>query len=105
MSKPEEKKVDEKTATDIFEKFESEFGRPLSPMESKVIESWLEKGIKESLIEDALEEAVKSGVTALRYIEAIIMEWSKNGKKSFNRNEKEEEYVEQFDYNWLEDNE
>ena len=107
MSKDTSKKeVDEKISLSIFEKFESEFGRTLSPTEYKVIEDWLNKGIAPSLIEDALKEAVLSGVTTLRYIEAIIREWSKNGKKSHKKNEKDDdsEYNELFDYDWL-DNE
>ena len=107
MSKETPKKeVDEKVSLSIFEKFESEFGRTLSPTEYKVIEEWLSKGIEPTLIEDALKEAVLSGVTTLRYIEAIIREWSKNGKKSHKKNEisDEGEYNELFDYDWL-DNE
>ena len=105
-NKNETKTVDENVSISIFEKFESEFGRTLSPTEYKVIEEWLNKGIQPNLIEDALKEAVLSGVTTLRYIEAIIREWSKNGKKKSkkNNNDNEVEYNELFDYDWL-DNE
>lgn len=108
MSNREDKKVSEEVALDIFKEFESEFGRDLSPTEYKVIEEWLNKGIKEELIKDALKEAVLSGVTTLRYIDAIIKEWMKNGgKKTSKRKDKNEDldYVEFYDCDWLDEDE
>ena len=86
--------------------FEREFGRTLSPMEFETINGWVNNGVKPELIKDALKEAVLSGVTTIRYIEAIIREWSKNGgKKTTKRKEKEEpeEYSELFDCEWLDE--
>lgn len=106
MNSKEDSKVDEKISLDLFQKFEQEFGRTLSPVEYKVIEEWLNKGIKEDLIEEALKEAVLSGVTTLRYIEAIIREWTKNGgKRPLRKKEtnEEKEYNELFDYDWLDE--
>lgn len=105
MNKKEEVK-DESISLDIFEMFEREFGRTLSPMEFETINGWVNNGVKPELIKDALKEAVLSGVTTIRYIEAIIREWSKNGgKKTTKRKEKEEpeEYSELFDCEWLDE--
>lgn len=95
-------KKDEKVSLDVFSIFESEFGRTLSPMEYEQIKNWIESGISPELIKEALKEAVLSGVATIRYIGAILREWSKNGgKKPIRRRENNEEYNELFDYDWL----
>lgn len=90
-------KKNEPTSTDIYSKFESEFSRSLSPIEYETINRWLESGISENIITDALRESVLNGITNFRYIDKIIYEWTKKGKKSTPK----EEYQELFDYNWL----
>lgn len=82
--------------TDIFAKFESEFGRSLSPIEYETINNWINNGVKEETIISALKEAVLNGVTNLRYIDKIIYEWTKKSNIKDN-----EEYKELFDYDWL----
>lgn len=80
---------------DIFQKFESEFGRTLNTTEYETIRDWLEKGYDEKTIIKALKEAVLNGVTNLRYIDKILYEWSKDsGKKEFKP---------LFDYDWLDE--
>ena len=96
----EEKK--EPIKTDIYSKFESEFGRSLSPMEYENINKWLENGVSEELITDALKEATLSGVHTLRYIDKIIYEWTKKPRNI--AEEEEEEYTPLYDYNWLGEN-
>lgn len=81
---------------DIFSKFENEFGRSLSPIEYETINNWIENGVSEQIIIDALKEAVINGVTNLRYIDKIIYEWTKKTK-----HKEQEEYKELFDYDWL----
>ena len=66
----------------IFEKFEKEFSRTLSPMEYEIINDWLDKNISEELILGALKEATYNGVNNLRYIDKIIYEWNKKGFKN-----------------------
>lgn len=104
--------VKEEIKTDIFALFEKEFARTLSPMEYELINAWLKTGISEELIEGALKEAVFNGVSNLRYIDKIIYEWGKKGFKTMedvNKHIKErnnKEYTEdEFDYNWLEEDE
>lgn len=88
----------EEVSTDIYSKFESEFGRVLSPIEYETINRWLSSGVKEDLILCALKEAVVSGACNLRYIDKIIYSWTKKGKS-----EEKEDYQELFDYDWLGD--
>ena len=88
----------EEESTDIYSKFESEFGRVLSPIEYETINRWLSSGVKEDLILSALKEAVVSGACNLRYIDKIIYSWTKKGKS-----EEKEDYQELFDYDWLGD--
>lgn len=88
----------EEVSTGIYSKFESEFGRVLSPIEYETINRWLSSGVKEDLILSALKEAVVSGACNLRYIDKIIYSWTKKGKS-----EEKEDYQELFDYDWLGD--
>lgn len=88
----------EEVSTDIYSKFESEFGRVLSPIEYETINRWLSSGVKEDLILSALKEAVVSGACNLRYIDKIIYSWTKKVKS-----EEKEDYQELFDYDWLGD--
>lgn len=95
----------------IFEKFEKEFSRTLSPMEYEIINDWLDKNISEELILGALKEATYNGVNNLRYIDKIIYEWNKKGFKNMedvnnhlrNRNTSDKSLKEISDYNWLDE--
>lgn len=63
----------------IFQLFEQEFGRPLSPMEYETINGWLDQdGYAEELIRFALKESVFAGKLHFRYIDRILLEWSRN---------------------------
>mgnify|MGYP000057319983 FL=1 len=74
----EEKEVN----SNVFEIIEKEFGRTLSPMEYEIIKAWLDNGISEALIKEAIKEATFNGVSNLRYIDKILYEWGKNGIKT-----------------------
>ncbi|HZG55080.1 DnaD domain-containing protein [Paenibacillus sp.] len=64
---------------DLFTVFESEFARPLSPMEYETIVGWLDQDrYSDSLIMTALKEAVFAGKVHFRYIDRILMEWQRN---------------------------
>ena len=64
---------------DLFTVFESEFARPLSPLEYETIVNWLDQDkYTDSLIMAALKEAVFAGKVHFRYIDRILMEWAKN---------------------------
>ena len=64
---------------DVFSVFESEFARPLTPMELETITGWLDKdGYKVELIVTALKEAVFAGKLHFRYVDRILLDWSRN---------------------------
>ena len=107
------KKVSKSREKNIFELFESEFGRTLSPMEYEFINAWINSGMNEEIIKEALKEATYNGVSNLRYIDKIIYEWKKRGYNTVeqvknNRFKKDttEEKNEKvfFDYDWLNEN-
>jgi len=99
---------DEVKTTTIYDNFEKEFGRTLSPMEYEIIGAWIESDISEELILLALKEAIYNGVSNLRYIDKILAEWKRKGiknkddiekdKKSFNKKGGKKEV---YDYDWL----
>ncbi len=63
----------------MFVKFETEFGRPLSPMECETISGWLDQDkYAEALVLAALKEAVFAGKVHFRYIDRILLEWNRN---------------------------
>ena len=66
----------------VFEIIEKEFGRTLSPIEFEIIQAWIDGGISEELITEALKEATFNGVSNLRYIDKILYEWGKDGVKT-----------------------
>lgn len=100
-----------KKESNIYSKFESEFGRTLSPMDYEVIKAWLDKPFNEELILHALKEASYNGVKSLRYIDRILFEWSKSGIKNIEditKTKKEDTTMyntEIINFNWLDNNE
>jgi len=97
----------------VYDVFEKEFGRTLSPMEYEIIKGWINDNIDNELILEALKEAVYNGVSNLRYIDKILYEWNKKNIKTKNDVIKDRNVYkssksskkEVFDYNWLDDSE
>lgn len=97
--------------SDIFTTFETELGRTISPMEVQIIKDWLQDGITEELIKEALKEAIINNVRNLKYVDRILFNWRSKGfktkddilkdKKNFRKTTKKSEPI--YDYNWLED--
>lgn len=95
--------------SNIYTKFEEEFGRTLSPIEYELITEWINQKYSEDLILEALKEATLSGVSNLRYIDRILFEWSKKGIKNVDQARKNKEKfsknndtnIEVPDYDWL----
>lgn len=97
--------------SNIFAVFEQELGRTLSPYEIKIIREWLENGISEELIKEALKEAIFNNVRNLKYIDRILFNWRSKGiktkediikeKKNYRKPSKQIEKI--YDYNWLEE--
>lgn len=62
----------------VFQLFEQEFGRFLSPMEIETISMWMDQdGHTPAVIKMALKEAVISQKMSLRYVDRILFEWKK----------------------------
>lgn len=107
FSKILNKETKENNEKDLYDNFEKEFGRTLSPMEYEIINSWKEQKISNELILSALKESVFNGVNNLRYIDKILYEWNKKGiKKPTDIIEKqkareEEKTPETYEYDWL----
>lgn len=95
----------------VFEVFEKELGKTLSPMQYEQIKEWIGRGVSEELITEALKEAVINGANSFRYIDTVINNWMNKGYKTKNdvikerqmyRNKKTTK-VEYFDTDWLND--
>ena len=97
----------EKKSNNLFDVFEKEFGRTLSPMDYEIISDW-QKDFDDKLILLALKESVFNNVTNLRYIDKIIRDWSKKGIKTEEdvindrkKFESKKSNKKLFDYDWL----
>lgn len=102
----------------LFETFEIEFARPLTPMEMEMISMWLDEDAHDpALIEAALKEAVISSKLNFRYVDRILHDWKRNGVKTIEAAKKHGEEIRKHHsaavtqvktskphpgYNWLE---
>lgn len=67
----------------LFQMFEQEFGRLLSPIEIETISMWIDQdGHTPDLIHQALKEAVLSDKINLKYIDRILFDWKKKNIKT-----------------------
>lgn len=109
-------KTSKSSSSNIFEIVEREFGRTLSPIEYEIIKAWLDGGMNEDLIKEAIKEATFNGVSNLRYIDKILYEWGKLGIKTVadveanrkKRNDKTKDTTDDVDmdivdWNWFDD--
>jgi len=94
----------------LFETFESEFGRTLSSTEFQIIDGWLNEGYSEEIIKEALKEAIYNNAKSLRYISKILISWKENGYNTVDdirnaiKKESNDNILEDlFDYDWLDD--
>ncbi len=100
-----EKPVEEKKVN-LLASFEKEFGRPLTPYEIESLKTWKQMGYQDDFILSALKEATLNGVHNFRYIEKILINWTKDGVKKTGKEKIEapqddEEFIE---YKWWEEN-
>ncbi|WP_027963347.1 DnaD domain-containing protein [Halalkalibacillus halophilus] len=103
----------------LFQLFEQEFARALSPIEIEMISYWLDEDqFKPALVKAALREAVLLGKLNFKYIDRILNEWKKKGIRSINqvkeaKDQRTNEQTKQAEeskkrdksvyYNWLEE--
>ncbi|MDH7479299.1 MAG: DnaD domain protein [Syntrophomonadaceae bacterium] len=79
----------------LYQTFEKEFGRPLSPMEGELISDWA-RSFSAELVLEALRIAVLSGTFNLRYIERILQDWNRKNVRTLEEVRRmEEAYREQ----------
>lgn len=76
----EEDRVDEDSSS-LFEKFEAEFARPVSPIETQMLIEW-QKEHNDDVITLALTESVKNNARSMRYIEVILASWKQSGVRT-----------------------
>ena len=109
IGKEEKEEIQEPTNT-LFDEFEKEFKRPLTPKEFQIINAWKEVGYTEELIILALHEATYNGAYSVAYIDKVLSTWDNKGIKTAkdvekNRQEfnKKKEEIEEIDeeYDWL----
>jgi DnaD and phage-associated domain len=78
QSQQEEQQNTEKKIQNLYQTFEVEFGRALSPIEYQRIGQWLnEDQYKPELIQLALKEAVLNQAYSLNYIDRILISWER----------------------------
>lgn len=76
----------------VFNQIETEFGRPLSPLEMESINQWLDNDhYRPELIQLALKEAVLSQAYSLKYMDRILLNWEKKNLKTAAQVQREKE--------------
>ncbi len=59
----------------IYQVFEVQLGRTLSPLEFSMINEWVNYGYSDQLIIDALKEALAHNKKSLRAVDKILLQW------------------------------
>jgi DNA replication protein len=76
--------------TNIYENFQQELGRSLSPTEVSTIREWVSMGYTDEVIINALKEAISQGKKSIKSVDKILLTWAKReeleaeGKTSIN---------------------
>ena len=76
--KEHENSFNEKKAAflkNIYEVFEKELGRTLSPLEFSLIGEWVDQGFTDETIINALKEAISKGKKTLKSVDKILLQW------------------------------
>ncbi|GAW91865.1 primosome subunit DnaD [Calderihabitans maritimus] len=81
---------------EVYQAFEKEFGRLLSPMEGEKIVAWLEEDkFPPELVLEALKRAVLRGILNFNYIDSILRQWAKKNLRTVREiNEYERKFYE-----------
>lgn len=67
----------------VFNLIQDEFSRQLSPIEYQMVAEWMTKDhFDPDTIKEAVKEAVLNQAYSLRYINRILIDWRKKGKKT-----------------------
>lgn len=79
LSKEEEEKTSKRISEEldnVYTNFEKLLNRQLSPVEVSKIHEWISYGYSDTLIIDALKEALSKGKKSLRSVDKILLSWS-----------------------------
>ena len=63
--------------TNIYESFQAELGRSLSPTEVSTIREWVAMGYTDEVIINALKEAISQGKKSIKSVDKILLTWAK----------------------------
>ena len=61
----------------VFEQFQNELGRSLSPIEISTIREWVSMGYTDEVIIDAVKEAINQGKKSIKSVDRILLTWAK----------------------------
>lgn len=78
LAKEHETKIsEEKTRIlqNIYQVFEKELSRPLSPLEFSLIGEWVDHGFSDETIIEALRTALSKGKKTLKSVDKILLQW------------------------------
>ncbi len=74
----------------LYQSFEQEFGRSLSPIEIEMISQWLDEDLYSvELINMALREAVLNQAYSLKYMDRILLNWENKNIRTLEQAERE----------------
>ena len=78
LAKEHETKISEektKVLQNIYQVFEKELSRPLSPLEISLIGEWVDNGYSDERIIEALRTALSKGKKTLKSVDKILLQW------------------------------
>ena len=78
LAKEHETKLSEektKVLQNIYQIFEKELSRPLSPLEFSLIGEWVDHGFTDEKIIEALRVALSKGKKTLKSVDKILLQW------------------------------
>ncbi len=82
-SNADQQEQEQNSREKLYATIESEFGRPLSPLEMETVADWLDKDqYAPDMIVLALKEAVMNGKLRLKYVDSILLNWQQNNLKT-----------------------
>lgn len=98
----QENKEKEPKKINLVKCFEEEFKRALTPIEIETLKEWKQCQYSDEMILDALKEATLSNVHNMRYIDKILIDWAKYGRKSSGRQtvDTKQNTIDLIQYEW-----
>ena len=78
LAKEHETKISEektKVLQNIYQVFEKELSRPLSPLEISLIGEWVDRGYSDERIIEALRESLSKGKKTLKSVDKVLLQW------------------------------